>query len=206
MHFVPWFSRGGLVSSSWVNCSFAPYITSKCLCGESCDLLGRGCTYLRRTFLCTHSWRCGSFDWCACHCNPMQGRFLRISPLPSWWWSRSSDQWSWEDVGRVVSPHILCRIHQQLRKIKWGATYGSRGQVLWLPCSIPPSQDVCAGGHYRVCLIVVSHSNHVESQNKSIHTGLIVWDNILQFIMVGYLRILCAHTRIAPSGFGGISF
>ena len=49
--FVPWLSRGVLVSSSGVNCSFAPYIASRCLCGERCGLLGQGCPYLRSTLV-----------------------------------------------------------------------------------------------------------------------------------------------------------
>ena len=116
----------------------------------------------------------------------MQGLFLLISPLPSRWWSHISAPGYWGDVGCVVSPHIRCRSHQRLIKIEWGATYGSIDQVLWLPCSIPPYQDVCAGGHYRVYLIAVSHSNCGESQNKSIHSGLLVWDHIPWWIIVGY--------------------
>ena len=109
--------------------------------------LGAGVHIWGALFVCTHSWICGRFDWRTCHCNPMQGLFLQISPLTSRWWSRSSAPVSWGDVGRVVSPHIWCWSHQQLRQIEWDDTYGSRDQVLWLPHIIPPSQDVCAGGH-----------------------------------------------------------
>ena len=46
IRLVPYLSSGGILSSSGVSCSFDPYVTSLCLCGESCALLGRGCPYL----------------------------------------------------------------------------------------------------------------------------------------------------------------
>ena len=98
--------------------------------------LGRGVHIWGALFVCTHSWRCGRFDWRACHCNPIQGRFLQIFPLPSRWWSRSSALGSWGDVRRVFSPHTRCQSHKWLRQIEWGATYGSIGRVLWLPRSM----------------------------------------------------------------------
>ena len=39
------------MSSSGVSCSFAPYITLRCLYGESCGFLGWGCPYLRSTLV-----------------------------------------------------------------------------------------------------------------------------------------------------------
>ena len=125
-------------------------------------------------FICIHSWRCGRLYWRSGHYNPMQGIFLRFFFLPSQLWSRSSVLGSWGDVGRVASRHIWFRNHLILRQIGWGGIYGSRDQVLCLPRSIPHSRDLGAADHWRVCLTAVSHSNLLESQNKSIHSGLIV--------------------------------
>ena len=109
-----------------------------------------GVHILWELFVYTHSWRRRRFNWRACHCNPMQGIFLRLFFLPCRWWYRGSAPGSWGYVGRVVSIHIWFQSHQQLRQIEWGATYGSRYQVSWLPLSILFYQDVCAGGHYQV--------------------------------------------------------
>ena len=104
--------------------------------------LGGGVHIWGAFFVCTHSCRCSRFDWHVCHCNPTQGIFLR-KILPNRWWSRSCAPGSWGDVERVVSPHIQCQSHQRLRQIECDAAYGSRDQLLWMPHSIPPSQDVC---------------------------------------------------------------
>ena len=136
----------------------------------------------------------------------MQGLSLQMFSLPSLWWSRSSARESWGDVGCFIFPHIWCQSCQRVIQIEWGATYGSRAQVLCRPHIILPAQDSCAGGNLLVCLIAVSHSNRGEFRNKSIHSGLLVWYHIPRWIIVGHPITLCAHTRIAPSGFGGRSF
>ena len=123
--------------------------------------LGGGVNIWGEPFISIYSWIYSKFYWRAGHYNPMQGLFLKTSPLPSGLWSRSYVPGSWGDVGRAASRHIRCWNHLLLRKIGWGAIYGSRDQVLWLPCSIPPSKDVCSAGHCRVCLTAVSHSNLV---------------------------------------------
>ena len=38
------------MSSSGVSCSFVPYITSRCLCDNSCGLLGAGVSILEENF------------------------------------------------------------------------------------------------------------------------------------------------------------
>ena len=98
-------------------------------------------------FLCIHSWICGRFYWRAGHYDPMQGLLLRMFSLPSRLWYCSSVPGSWGDVVRAASWHIWCQNHLLLRQIGLSAIYGSRDQVLWLPRSIPPSEDVCAAGH-----------------------------------------------------------
>ena len=134
----------------------------------------------------------------------MQGLFLQTFFLPSRLLSYSSTPGSWGDVLRAAFRHIRCQNHPLLRKIGWGAIYGAIDQVLWLPHSIPTSQDAYAAGSWRSRPTAVSHSNLRESQNKSIHSGPITWDYITQWILVECLIVLCKHTQVNPLGFGDI--
>ena len=159
MHLVPYFSSGGLLSSSWVSFSLASYVTSRCLCDERCALLGRKCPYFWATCLCIHSWICSRFSWRAVHHNSMQVLSLKTLPLPIRMLSCSATPGSWWDVVRAAFRHIWCRNHPLLRKIGWGAIYGAIYQVLWMACSILPSQVAYIAGHWRACLTAASHSN-----------------------------------------------
>ena len=151
------------------------------------------------------SWIFGRFYWLAVHHNSMQGLFLQISPLPSRLGYRSSAPGFWGDVLRAAFRNILWRNHPLSRQIGWGAIYGARYQVLWLPRIILPSRVAYAASHWQVCLTVVSHIIHGESQSKSIHSGPIAWDYIPQWIPGECPIFLFAHTQVNPLGFGGKS-
>ena len=132
----------------------------------------------------------------------MRYLFLWTFFLPSRLLSRSSSPKSWGDVVCAAFRHIWCQNRPLLIQIGWGAIYGTRYQVLWLPRSIPPSQDEYAAGHWQACLTAVSHSNPGESQNRSIHSRPIAWYYTPQLILVWCLIVLCAHTQVNPLGFG----
>ena len=157
------------------------------------------------TFICIHSWICGSLSWRAIHHNYRQGLFLRISSLPSRLLSRISGPVFWGDVVHADFWHIWFRNHPLSRQIGWGTIYGVRDPVFWKTRSILPSQVVYAASHWIACLTAVIHSIHGESQNKSIHSGPIVWDCIPKWIPGEFLRVLCSHTQVDPLGFGGKS-
>ena len=153
------------------------------------------------TCLCIHSWICGRFYWRADGHNYRQGLFLWIPSLPSRLLSRSSAPGFWGDVVCADFQHILCQNYPLSRQIGLGAIYGARDQVLWMLRSIMPSQVTYSASHWRACLTIVIHSIHGESQNKSIHSGPIVWDYIPQWILGECPRVLCAPTQGNLLGF-----
>ena len=130
------------------------------------------------TCICIHSWICGRFSWSAVHHNYMQDIFLPISSPPSRLLSPSASPVFLGYVVHVASQHIWCRNNPLSRQTGWGAIYGAKYQVLWLPRSIPPSIVAYVASHQRACLTVVSHSIHGKSQSKVINSGIIAWDYI----------------------------
>ena len=71
---------------------------------------------------------------------------------------------------RAAFRRIQCLNHTLLRQIGWGAIYGARDQVFWMPLSILPSRVAYEAGHCRAFLTAVRHSIPTESQKKSIHS------------------------------------